>query len=53
MTDPQRAVWRPGPHEGTVRSLTAPAPQQPWRSLHPLLRVVQRIARRRYLRALR
>lgn len=36
-----------------VRSLTRPAPQQPWRTLHPLLRVAQRVARRRYLRALR
>ncbi|MFE4950396.1 DUF1990 family protein [Leifsonia sp. NPDC056665] len=37
----------------TVRSLTRPAPQQPWRILHPLLRVAQVVARRRYLRALR
>jgi uncharacterized protein (UPF0548 family) len=37
----------------TVRSLTRPAPQQPWRVLYPLLRFAQRIARRRYLRALR
>lgn len=37
----------------TVRSLTAPAEQQPWRALYPLLRVAQVIARRRYLRALR
>lgn len=37
----------------TVRSLTRPAPQQPWRSLYPLLRLVQLVARRRYLRALR
>ena len=37
----------------TVRSLTRPAPQQPWRALYPLLRVAQRIARRRYLRSLR
>lgn len=37
----------------TVRSLTRPAPQQPWRFLHPLLRVAQAIARGRYLRALR
>ncbi|MDN4615504.1 DUF1990 family protein [Leifsonia sp. F6_8S_P_1B] len=36
----------------TVRSLTKRAPQQPWRALHPLLRVAQRVARRRYLRAL-
>jgi uncharacterized protein (UPF0548 family)/ligand-binding SRPBCC domain-containing protein len=37
----------------TIRSLTAPAPHQPWRMLHPILLVAQRIARRRYLRALR
>ncbi len=37
----------------TVRSLTAPAARQPWRALHPLLRVAQAVARRRYLRALR
>ena len=37
----------------TVRSLTRPAPQQPWRALYPLLRVAQIVARRRYLRALR
>ncbi|MFE4467227.1 DUF1990 family protein [Leifsonia sp. NPDC056824] len=37
----------------TVRSLTRPAPQQPWRILHPLLRLAQVVARRRYLRALR
>jgi uncharacterized protein (UPF0548 family) len=37
----------------TVRSLTRPAPQQPWRALHPALRVAQLVARRRYLRALR
>lgn len=37
----------------TVRSLTRAAPQQPWRALFPALRVVQRFARRRYLRALR
>ncbi len=37
----------------TVRSLTAPAPHQPWRMLHPAVRIAQRIARRRYLRALR
>lgn len=36
----------------TVRSLTRPAPQQPWRGLYPLLRIGQLIARRRYLRAL-
>ena len=37
----------------TVRSLTRPAPQQPWRVLHPVLRIAQVVARRRYLRALR
>jgi uncharacterized protein (UPF0548 family) len=37
----------------TVRSLTRAAPQQPWRALHPLLRIAQKVARRRYLRALR
>lgn len=37
----------------TVRSLTAPAPRGLWRLLFPLLLVAQRIARRRYLRALR
>ncbi|WP_152361643.1 DUF1990 family protein [Microlunatus speluncae] len=37
----------------TIRSLTRPAPQQPWRSLFPLLRFAQRVVRRRYLRALR
>lgn len=36
----------------TVRSLTRAAPQQPWRALYPLLLIAQRIARRRYLRAL-
>ena len=37
----------------TVRSLTRAAPQQPWRALYPLLKVAQRVARRRYLRSLR
>ncbi|WOH18470.1 DUF1990 domain-containing protein [Paenarthrobacter sp. GOM3] len=37
----------------TVRSLTGPASQQPWRTLYPLLLVLQRVVRRRYLRALR
>lgn len=36
-----------------VRSLTRPAPDQPWRMLYPALRVAQVVARRRYLRALR
>lgn len=37
----------------TVRSLTGPAPHQPWRMLHPVLRLAQQFAKRRYLRALR
>lgn len=37
----------------SIRSLTAPAPAGIWRALHPLLRLAQRVARRRYLRALR
>lgn len=37
----------------TVRSLTRAAPQQPWRSLYPVLLVMQRVAKRRYLRSLR
>lgn len=37
----------------TIRSLTRAAPQQPWRTLYPALRIAQRIGRRRYLRALR
>ena len=37
----------------TVRSLTRRAPQQPWRLLFPLLLVAQRVAKHRYLRALR
>lgn len=37
----------------TVRSLTRAAPQQPWRTLYPLLLIAQRMARRRYMRALR
>lgn len=36
----------------TVRSLTRPAAQQPWRAAYPLLRIAQFVARRRYLRAL-
>ncbi|MFC7620777.1 DUF1990 family protein [Microlunatus sp. GCM10028923] len=36
----------------TVRSITRPSPRQPWRALYPLLRIAQRIVRRRYLRAL-
>lgn len=37
----------------TIRSLTAPTAEQPWRALYPLLRIAQVVARRRYLRALR
>lgn len=37
----------------TIRSLTRAAPQQPWRSLFPVLLLGQLIVRRRYLRALR
>ncbi|MDJ0325333.1 DUF1990 family protein [Cryobacterium sp. PH31-AA6] len=36
----------------TIRSLTAPASKQPWRALYPFLRIVQIVARRRYLRSL-
>lgn len=36
----------------SIRSLTRPAAKQPWRALHPVLRLAQRVARRRYLRAL-
>ena len=39
--------------EFTIRSLTRPAPSGPWRTLFPLLRVAQIVARRRYERALR
>jgi uncharacterized protein (UPF0548 family) len=46
-------VHRGGEHVFfTVRSLTRAAPQQPWRTLYPLLLIAQRFARRRYLRAL-
>jgi len=37
----------------TIRSLTRAAPQQPWRTLFPLLLIAQKVVRRRYLRALR
>lgn len=37
----------------TIRSLTAPAPEQPWRALYPLLLILQSAVRCRYLRALR
>ena len=36
----------------TIRSLTRPAPQQPWRLFYPALLVLQKLVRRRYLRAL-
>lgn len=36
----------------TLRSLTRPAPNGPWRTTFPLLLVAQRFYRRRYLRAL-
>jgi len=36
----------------TIRSLTAPSAEQPWRTLYPLLRIAQVIARRRYARSL-
>ncbi|WP_218871640.1 DUF1990 family protein [Microlunatus parietis] len=36
----------------TISSITRPAPHQPWRALHPLLRIAQYVVRRRYLRAL-
>ncbi|MBX8688531.1 DUF1990 family protein [Mycobacterium sp. 20091114027_K0903767] len=36
----------------TLRSLTRPAPQGPWRVVYPALLAVQRYFRRRYLRAL-
>ncbi|WP_291279028.1 DUF1990 family protein [Galactobacter sp.] len=37
----------------TIRSLTAPSKSMPWRLAFPVLRVVQRLVRRRYFRALR
>lgn len=37
----------------TVRSVTRPSPQQPWRAAFPLLLAIQLVVRRRYLRALR
>ncbi len=37
----------------TVRSLSRPAQQGPWRALSPAVRIAQRIAHARYLRALR
>lgn len=37
----------------TVRSLTRASDRQPWRTLYPVLLLIQRIVRRRYMRALR
>ncbi len=37
----------------TIRSLTKAAPQRPWRALFPLLLRIQKVVRKRYLRALR
>ncbi len=37
----------------TIRSLTRAAPSGPWRALFPVLLLAQRVARARYLRALR
>jgi len=37
----------------TIRSLTGPGSDLPWKVLYPLLLVFQRIVRRRYLKALR
>jgi uncharacterized protein (UPF0548 family) len=37
----------------TIRSLTRPSSQLPWRALWPALLLAQRVARRRYRRALR
>lgn len=37
----------------TVRSESGASDGQPWRTLHPVIRIAQRIAHRRYLRALR
>lgn len=39
--------------EFMIRSLTRPAESGPWRVVHPVLRVAQVAARRRYVRALR
>ena len=36
----------------TLRSLTRPAPNGPWRPAFPILLLAQRVVRRRYLRAL-
>lgn len=36
----------------TLRSLTRPAPEGPWRPLFPVLLIAQRFFRRRYLQAL-
>ncbi|MBT2587802.1 DUF1990 family protein [Arthrobacter sp. ISL-95] len=37
----------------TIRSLTGPASEQPWKALYPILLLLQRVVRRRYLRSLR
>ena len=37
----------------TIRSLTRPAPRGFWRAAYPALLVAQRVARARYVRALR
>jgi uncharacterized protein (UPF0548 family) len=37
----------------TVRSLTRPSPRGAWRAAYPALLMAQRVARRRYFRALR
>lgn len=44
---PDGTVWL------TLRSLTRPAPEGPWRPLFPMLVIAQTRYRRRYLRALR
>lgn len=47
-------VWRSGDDVVlSVRSLTRASARQPWRAAFPLLRIAQRVVRRRYLRALR
>jgi uncharacterized protein (UPF0548 family) len=45
--------WGVKTASGFVRSLTRAAPQQPWRALYPVPMLMQRVAKRRYLRALR
>lgn len=47
-------VWRKdGDVYLTVRSLTKASENQPWRLMYPLLRIAQRVVRKRYLSALR